>query len=83
MENLIGAIDSFEAFITVQGKVNYNAIHMKSGYTYLIIHAISPSTFPCEDEYILAGVKDSSISINFRIEDDFPSVQLSNIHGLH
>ena len=44
------------------------------------MHVVPPSIFPDEDRYILAGVKDSNLSIMFHIEDDFPPVQLSNIH---
>ena len=44
------------------------------------MHVVPPNIFPEEDRYILAGVKDGNFSIIFHIEDDFPQVQLSNIH---
>ena len=44
------------------------------------MHVVPPSIFPDKDRYILAGVKDSNFSITFHIEDDFPPVQLFNIH---
>ena len=47
---------------------------------FMHVHVVPPSIFPDEDGYILAGVKDSNFSITFHIEDDFPPVQLSNIH---
>ena len=46
----------------------------------LIFHVVPPSIFPSDNEYIIAGVKDSNFSITFHIENDFPPVQLSNIH---
>ena len=44
------------------------------------IHVVPPSIFPDENHYIVAGVKDGNFSITFHIENDFPQVQLSNIH---
>ena len=45
----------------------------------LILYVVPPSIFPSEDDYSIAGVKDSIFSITFHIKDDFPPVQLSNI----
>ena len=54
--------------------------YFKSTFTKYFMHVVPPSIFPDEDRYIIGGVKDSNFSIIFHIEDDFPSVQLSNIH---
>ena len=45
-----------------------------------LVYVVPPSIFPEENRYILAGVKDSNFSIIFHIEDDFPQVQIFNIH---
>ena len=80
VENLIGAVDNHEGFVTIYGKVDCIIMHFKSTCVVNLIHVVPPSIFPSGDDYTIAGVKDSNFSIIFIIEDDYPPVQLSNIH---
>ena len=79
VENLIGAIDNAEGFVIIYGRVNHSNACIKFTFTYLNLHAVPPSVYPSGNENLLAGVKDGNFSIAFQIENDFPSVQLSNI----
>lgn len=74
VDNLIDAVDSDEAFITIHGKDIVSLFLLLS-----LLLIVPPTIYPINRAYTVTGVKDYDYTFGFVIEFDFPKVQLHNI----